>query len=183
MVICVKIICFVTYFAPFLGLGSLLAHWKAEQTPHKEYTDLPQFPYKPSDLFRTKFDKHGVSTLPSYTLYTFLTLGQAFGVFIGLLVLQSVMIAAVKSRFSEKFRTADWASKIHNIIANLTIPDAFRDFDEVDEDEEEKTPEEYRKNWTAVCKEVFALLVLNFLSNMMFLVPIWVTGKLLYIKQ
>ena len=54
---------------------------------------------------------------------------------------------------------------------------------EVDKDEEEKTPEEYRKNWTAVCKEVFALLVLNFLSNMMFLVPIWVTGKLLYIKQ
>ena len=121
--------------------------------------------------------------MPSYTLYTFLTLGQAFGVFIGLLAVKAAMIAGIKFSLSEKFCSAEWTSKLQDILANLTIPDVFRDFDEVEKDEKEKSAEDYRTNWAAVCKEVFALLFLHFLSNLSLLLPIWVTGNNLYAKH
>ena len=175
--VCFKVICYVIYFAPFFGLSNLLAHWKAEQIPHEAHDDLSQFQYKPSILYRTQFDDLESPLLPPYSLYTYFTLGQASAAFLGLLMIQAGIITTVKKSFSEQFRAAAWPSKTWDILANLTIPDAFCDFDEVNNGAEKRTPEDYKKSWSAVRKENFCLLSLHCLFNFLFLIPVMVTGK------
>ena len=155
----------------------LITCWKAEQIPHQEF-DCLLYQYSAS-LYRTNFDAHGIPILPSYSLYTYLTLGQAFCAFLGLLLLHASVTAIIKYIISNIFRTAYWTSKLRDVLANLTIPDAFRDFDEFYKDKEEKTPKEYRSCHSAVKREMLSLISLHFLTNILLLVPIMVTGEIL----
>ena len=81
---------------------------------------------------------------------------------------------------SPEFLSAKWTNKLQDVVANLTIPDAFQDFYKKAQNEEEKSNEEYKRKWTYVCKEVFSLLSLQLLSNLLLTLPLLITGNLLY---
>ena len=95
------------------------------------------------------------------------------------MLLHASVTTIIKYILSYTFKAAFWTSKLKDILANLTIPDVFRDFDEFYKDKEEKTPKDYRSYHSAVKREVLSLIGLHFLTNILFLVPIMVTGEVL----
>ena len=95
------------------------------------------------------------------------------------------------------FRNARWQTKFLHLLESINVPDTFRDWDEEEEVERGtkknddnmekvgktveteilKTPEEYRTCWRSVLIETVGMVGLQMLSNLLFLVPIFVTGK------
>merc|ERR1711974_85311 len=67
---------------------------------------------------------------------------------------------------------------ILHLLESTNVPDAFLDWDddEVDEVGVEKTPEEYRGRWKSVLSETVGMIGLQMLSNLLMLVPIFVTA-------
>merc|ERR1712037_699473 len=60
---------------------------------------------------------------------------------------------------------------------STNVPDTFMDWDDDEENEVEieKTPEEYRIRWKSVLSETVGMIGLQMLSNLLMLVPIFVT--------
>ena len=92
----VRIICIIAYFAPFLGLLNCLAHWKADQLLQRGASE--------------------------YTDYTGIALGPAFIIFVVMMVLQSVIIFCVKMHMSEGFCEAVWSCKLQHVVEVLNMP-------------------------------------------------------------
>ena len=84
-----------------------------------------------------------------------------------------------KTLLSKQFKLAGWAAKVQHCIELLTIGEVFRDFDETDDDGEERTPKVYEKRWNESLVKMLTSLTINCVSNMILLVPIFVTGNLL----
>jgi len=114
---------------------------------------------------------------PEITNYTMVTLQHAFFIFLGLLVLHDLAIFALKMATSIPFRKACWQTKLLHLLESTNVPDTFMDWDDDDEDEVEieKTPEEYRIRWKSVLNETVGMIGLQMLSNLLMLVPIFVT--------
>merc|ERR1719458_2365007 len=111
------------------------------------------------------------------TNYTLVTLQHAFFIFLGLPVLHNLAIFALKMATSIPFRNACWQTKLLHLLESTNVPDSFMDWDDDEEDEVEikKTPEEYRIRWKLVLNETVGMIGLQMLSNLLMLVPIFVT--------
>merc|ERR1719209_845456 len=107
---------------------------------------------------------------PHYTDYTLVSLQTAFGLFIALLVIHGIANFIVKSTLSNQFKGADWSSKTQHCIEMLSIPEVYSDFDD-DDGLEELSPKDFEKAW----RDCFSIF-LNLVSNMLMLVPIFVTA-------
>ena len=116
------------------------------------------------------------------TNYTMVTLQHAFFIFIGLIVLQDLAIFVLKMVTSIPFRNARWKTKLLHLLESTNVPDNFMDWDddEKDEVEIEKTPEEYRSRWKLVLYETLGMIGLQMLSNLLLLLPVFVTGEFLF---
>ena len=76
------------------------------------------------------------------------------------------------------FKSAGWLTKIGHVVESLHVPDVFRDFDVDMNPEEERTPEDYRMAYNSVLKETLWMTSLQAISNILLLVPLFVTGDI-----
>ena len=77
------------------------------------------------------------------------------------------------------FRKARWQTKLLHLLESTNVPDTFMDWDDDEEDEVEieKTVEEYRSRWKSVLTETMGMIGLQMISNLLMLVPIFVTSE------
>ena len=113
------------------------------------------------------------------TNYTLVTLQQAFFIFLSLLALHDLAIFALEIATSIPFRKARWQTKLLHLLESINVPDTFMDWDNDEEGEVEikKTAEEYRTRWKLVLTETMGKIGLQMLSNLLMLVPIFVTSE------
>ena len=109
---------------------------------------------------------------PSYTMYTIFSLGNAFLALLGLMFIQSLLIFLLKRKLSPEFALATWTGKLHHMMEAINIPDCFSDWDDNEGD-----VEEHRRRKTAVMRETSIMILVQFISNLLMLVPLWVTGE------
>ena len=149
LVYATRILCMLAFFGPSLGLLDCLAHWWAEQ--------LNENP-------------------PEFTEWTAIGLGNALRVFIGLLVVQIVTTTILKLALSKDFRTAfkKWSlsSILQHLVLTVNIPDNYTDWDQC-----EGSPAEHQRRKSRSNSENFAMIVVHNISNMLLLVPLWMTGN------
>ena len=108
-----------------------------------------------------------------YTAYTGIKIGPAFGVFIGLLLLQMLVMLIVKNKLSPRFRVAHWQTKVKHILESVNRPDYF-----VDWDRGTGSVAELKRRWEEVIRETSAMVGISFLFNLLLLVPLWFTSKM-----
>ena len=110
-----------------------------------------------------------------YTAYTGIKIGQAFGVFIGLLLLQMFVMFFVKNKMSPRFRSAHWQTKVKHILESVNRTDYFVDWERGNGNEAQ-----LKQRWKEVIGETSAMVVINFLFNLLLLVPLWFTSKMAF---
>ena len=184
----VKICCYVAYFAPFLGLMGSLSHWQAEQTsfdinsgPLDVNSTIPYWDNITgtprsilfSQIFRTDYSNPADWKTPSYTAYTILTLGQAYAVFFGLLVIKATLVMALKAGLSKDFWAASKGSKLKHVLEGINSAEPYSDWDAG-----EGGPADHRSRWWATFRETAAMIGLHFLFNLVLLIPVFVTGEI-----
>ena len=134
---CARLLSIVCFFTPFIGLFSLLNHYKLEQIPFgpskegklKPY-DVMTFGNKTftwGEIDRWIFD-NDTDTAPGYNKYTLFTLAEAFQLFWIVIFIQFLAVYMVKVMTSKKFREADKLEKLIHVTQNMTIADPFEDF-------------------------------------------------------
>ena len=179
----IRIGVFVFYFAPFLGLMGLLAHWLADQIPFSD----PSFRDKTYNYYWSLEDTKSTRNVsfsqlhlhykgsepPHYSHYTGLGLGQAYLVFWAGLAVQFLLVLATKQWLSRAFRRAGLGSRILHGFLSLNIADTFGDWDS----ETLGSAEEYRARAGEVAREMAGAETLHCLTNLMLIVPIWYTGE------
>ena len=110
-----------------------------------------------------------------YTAYTGIRLGQAFGIFVGLILLQMLVMFSVKKKMSARFRAVDWRTKVKHILESVNRTDYF-----VDWDQGNGSVAELKRRWQEVIVETSAMVAINFLFNFLLLVPLWFTSKMAF---
>ena len=180
----VRILCGVAFFAPFLGLGNCLAHWVAEgkslspsMMSNLNSTSAFWDASTVSAIYRSDYTDPQLPIPVPYTAYTILRLRDASVVFVGLLIFQSLLVLLIKMRLSPHFKAAKWTSKLQHLMIANVFPDSFKDW-EYDEDEvEEKTVDDYKRSRCAVTKEITSMIFLQFMINLAFMTPLFITSK------
>ena len=189
-----NVIGIVAYFVPFLGLFSILTHWKAEQTTwaSTNVTFLEDGLYKSrplnystdtlhltdgvslawSELNRANYTGPAQPTPPPYTFYTGLTLQTAFSLFLFLHTLHLLSVIAVK------WLTVPGLTRQKNLLEvfthgleNMKLPYPVRDWDRGS-----GGVEEHRLRCRGVAREMLATLAVNLLWGLVLLVPVLYTG-------
>ena len=183
-----RIFAIIAYFGPFLGLLGTLAHHTAEKLPLKEATfrklNETGFEYwdkatgraatvAASLLYRADYSSDPPIP-PLETEYTGTTLRSAYLIFISLLFVQALIILAIKTKMSKKFRKSWWGSKLQHVVECLSLSDSYADWDDA-----EGSVEDLRKQRGAVFKEILATSALQLISNLLLLLPLLYAGKTL----
>ena len=179
----VRILAFVMYFAPTLGLFNLLRHLQAEQTQW-DPNIIKYFVYNgtihlgnSSAIFWNQIDRWTISNdnllPPHYTLYTYYTLLEYFYGFWIILLLQSICVYVVKKTCSVPFCKSNWLEKIIHVVENTHIPYNYMEWDAITIG----GFEEHLKGMYQNKKEVVSVMIVNFLFNAILLLPMGNLGK------
>ena len=176
----------VVFFAPSLGLFNILNHWKAEQIPFqvrsKKFQKINSVfsnedmmylfnatPTPWASIDRWTYEENPKP--PNYTLYTGLTLGNYFQLFLLTTVVQVVIIMFTKRCTSPSFKSACLPIQAIHALECSTISIPFQDWDT-----KSGTIEEHEKRRNEVSKEVLATLGVNKIIGSAMLVPLIFTG-------
>ena len=107
-----------------------------------------------------------------YIVYTGIRLGHAFGVFVGLILLQMLVMFFVKKKMSPRFRASNWPTMLKHLFESVNRPDYF-----VDWDRGGGNVDEHERRWRMVLAETSAMVGIHFVFNLLLLVPLWVTSR------
>ena len=132
---------------------------------------------------RTNYTDPNYPIPPSYTLYTGLSLGNTFLVFLGLLAIHFNILFIVK--LSTENWWIDGFRGFFNIMIssfeNMNICRPTQDWDQKKTDKYgyqiQSTMKYYRKRYKEVQIELFISYVLNWIFSIIFLIPLWYAGK------
>lgn len=186
-----RVIAILSLFIPSLGLFNILHHWQAEQIPFfmrqskaegwygglgyndtLELNGLTGTVYW-RDLDRTDWSDPQHPVFAPYTFYTGLTLGQTFVAFLVLLYFHLMAIMAVKIFTADNIMKAGKLELLRHCLENMNIPVPYEDFDvgggEISD---------YRERRRKVNREMFWLMMVNFVVNTLMLTPLIFTGEL-----
>ena len=180
-----RIFTILTYFGPFLGVLGTLAHHTAEKLSLRKETFMnltSDFEYwdnytgrtatvASSLLFRSNYTG-GTPIPPEATSYTGISLQTAYFLFLSLLTVQALIILPLKIKISKKFSEASWGSKLQHVVECLSLPETFSDWDDA-----EGSVEDLRKQRREVFKEILATSSLQFITNMLLLLPLFFAGR------
>ena len=134
------------------------------------------------DLDRWNYSNPDLATPPPYTLYTILTLGEAFQVFLVIMGAHTLMMLIVKISTSSKFRTRKHPlGKFIHVVQNLSLASSYKDWDE-NMDEEVRTITKYKRRFQRTNIEMACCLTLNIVVSLVMLVPLFYTGSQLILK-
>ena len=180
----------IVFFLPSLGLFSILNHWKAEQLPFKIRMQAFKLQFMtPVDIIAlnnmtgiinwTSIDRWNYNSTnnnkpqpPLYSLYTRLSLGHSFAVFLTLMVLHFIAISVVKIITAKKANKESWFNFMVHVIENVNIPFPYKDWDT-----ENLTVAEFKQRLREVKIEMTWTYVANFLINIVMFCPFWWTGE------
>merc|ERR1719318_2555150 len=190
-----RIMVLVFFFVPAFGLLDLLYHWNYEQTPfavsqsgkmtnkdtlyvHNSnplpWAHLDRWIYADPEYQEwrgeMKFERFKTIIPPPYTIYTGLSLGQHFILFWVILAVHTIAIAFTKWFMSETYRKTSYLKKFVHALENLNFPYAFQDWDTL-----HGTIREHKDRLQKVTKEVTAVMAVNFIFNLLLLVPLFYT--------
>ena len=187
-----RIMAIVVFFLPSLGLFSILNHWKAEQLQFRIrilYSELRSM--TPNDIIalnnmsrnvtwtsidRWDYTNHDKPQPPPYSLYTGLSLGHTFKVFLILMVLHLIAITVVKVNTVKKTKKESWFNFLVHVIENMNIPYPYKDWDI-----EDLTVAEFKQKLRGVNIEMAWTYVVNFIIHILMFCPFWWTGKKAYL--
>ena len=191
LVFLIRIVSIVSYFAPFIGLWDILNHYQAETIPldletfqllngtvdqqYHFWNTLTNEPDKIpiSSLFRSDYSDPKHSLPPPTTLYTSIDLKTAFVIFWSIYLTYAILLAVFKCLFSKEFKSASKFKKLQHIVEALNLPEAFSDWDS---DLELGIPG-LQDKWSKVLCEMLIMVALQFLTNMVLLIPLFITGR------
>ena len=184
LVYSVRLSCVVAFFGPFLGLFNVLSHWHAEQMVLDSWvfiynlsltTGSPVFESSRrvfKSVYRANYSNPHYPVPPSYTLYTQISLGTSFAVFLSLLTLQGLVNFLLETRLSQEFKEAKWTSKLQHLLESVNRGDSFADWDV-----SPGRPSEYRRRWWNVMAETIVMIGVQLITNLALLIPLWVTSR------
>ena len=193
------------YFAPALGLFSLLHHWQAEQTPWEPniegyFVTNGTIEFENHTIAWNKIDrwsKRNNETIfvevtnvqgtltnnsnmnyladnpePSYTLYTYFTLGQYFVGFCIIMSVHMVFVYLAKWKYGhDNFQQLNHLEKVIHAIENLNIPFNIEEWDSG-----KGNAQAHRQRMEANAIEIKAVMLVNFLFNSLMLTPLCILG-------
>jgi len=164
-----RAVCVVGFFVPFLGLLDVLAHWKAEQYNKDEFkNEAERTGYCNSE---TTPDKLATGRC-HYSKYTGVSLGVAFGFFVLGLFIQTGIALIVKLAMNKQFRNTSFGSKLQHITLIVNLPDNFGDWTSGGGDFDD-----LKRRQRMHLVENFFMILLQFISHMLMVIPFWVTAK------
>ena len=108
---------------------------------------------------------------PSYTLYTGLTLGNYFLLFLSIMIAQIIAIIVIKILTVNGLQLKNWFDLVIHGVENSNIPFPWKDWDEGGGDSAA-----YKKRFKQVNKEMLWTMLINFFFHLMLLVPLFFTG-------
>ena len=178
LVYSVRLSCVVAFFGPFLGLFNVLAHWHAEQMvlDFRVFNQTLGESWRSLDtIYRANYSDPQHPVPPSYTLYTQISLGTSFAVFLALLTLQGLVNLLLETKLSQEFKEAKWTSKLQHLLESANRGDSFADWDV-----SHGRPSEYRRRWSNTMAETIVMIGVQFVTNMALLIPLWITSRNLF---
>ena len=125
-----------------------------------------------SSINRADYTNPSKPTTPGYNLYTGLDLGQAYLVFLLVLLLQVVSIFLCKLYTTEQFKRQSTLHKIMHSVENCSLTSPLQDWDTEIGD---VTAHSMRMQQVKV--EMSVAMLINFFWNAVMLVPLLFTGK------
>ena len=181
-----RILSILSFFAPSLGLLSILHHHHAEQLPFRlrvqnartvtptdkiglfGMTDSVLW----SELDRWSYDDPDHPVPPPFSLYTGMTLKGTFWAFIGISLVHMIVTLGIKIFTSEEFsKKQDYFKKFIHILEHLNINFPYSDWDLGDH-----SKEEYKRRYRNTNKEMAFTFICNFIFSAFMLIPLWYTG-------
>ena len=181
----------VSYYSPYIGLLDIMIHYQAETLPLDMETwmsfndSLYQY-WNPiadefqainiSELFRSSYSDNDYAQPPPTTIYTIILLGKAFIIFWVIFLVYAALLILMKYSINEDFKKASVGEKFQHIIEALNLPEAFGDWDtncNLD-------LEGHREKWWKVMIEMLLMVLMQLISNLILLIPFFVTGNLIY---
>ena len=199
----IRIGVYVAFFSASIGLLGVLNHYHAEiskfldpdiwcndntttggqQLFHYWDSTTDQFQsVKVADIFQSTYScSEGKSPqfleVPPTTLYTVISFGQAYGLFLGFYVIYGLILTWIKNCMNNDFKMSPKGEKIQHILMTLHCPEAFGDWDS----DHDLDVAGHLKKWKSILKESLVMILMQCLSNLILLVPLFVTGKLVCI--
>ena len=170
------------YFAVPFGLFNLLRHSQSEQAHWDPVIDnffLDQNGYiqfgKSPKILWTSINRWNstLQTPPSYRLYTEFGLKHYFLAFWVVTIIQFIVVFLVKLKISVPFVRMCLIDKIVHIMENINVYQCTEDWDH-----RLGTAEDHIKRMNKNFREYVALAVVNYLSNIVLLVPLSILGNL-----
>ena len=189
LIFLVRISSLVAYFSPSLGLLGMMNHHHAERFPldpeiwnNLKKTDFHylsaitgQHQTIPvSELFRSNNPTDGTPSSPPITLYTYITLKTAYILFGAFFIVYALLLLLIKTKISDRFASASWGEKLQHLIDVVNVPDPFKDWDS----EENLEIRMQAKLWKSTLIEMFVMIGLQLLTNLLLLTPFWIAGTI-----
>ena len=178
--IAIRVLSYILFLTPGLGLLHTLRHLQGEMYPFYNpyynhvnvsedlfyFGNAPPIPW--SQITRWNYTGYKDAEPPRKELYTFFHIGQYFWILLGILVLniitQIIMMRLTNFQVFNKLSAID--TLIHG-ISNCFIPHPMEEWDE-----KEGTVEMHRQRKYLVWIEMVASIILNFVFNVILLVPL-----------
>ena len=145
-----------------------LDRWAYAQPQYREYEEHG---YREYEDYENKFLGFKTIILPPYTLYTGLSLVQHFILFWVILAVHSIAIAITKLIMSKDYRRTSYLKMFVHALENVNFPIAFLDWDAL-----HGTIQDHKDRLQKVVREVSAVMAVNFIFNLLLLVPMFYTG-------
>ena len=120
---------------------------------------------------------------PSYTLYTGLSLGDTFKLFLGILSLHFIILLILKLSTENWKRDGfrGWFNIMISSLENMNISRPTQDWDQKQTDDGNQvhsTIDYYKKKFRYVRNELIISYVLNWIFSFVLLIPLWYSGEL-----
>ena len=183
--IVLRIFSCILYLTPALGLFDILRHLQGEMFPYWDpyfypddisnfnfyFGDAP--PLNWSEITRWNYIDSGVAEPPQLTVYTYFTIQQYLGFFMCIFAIQFVFHLALKIQTNPfVFRKLSWIDCVIHIISCCFIPCPMEEWDT-----EKGTVAMHKERKNLVLKEMLAVMILNFCTNIFMLTPLIILGK------
>ena len=182
-----RVLVFVMYFTPPLGLFNLLRHLQAEQTRWDDnivkhfvnedgtiqFGNSSNIPWNEIDRWTNSSDCEQTLQSPHYTLYTTYNLIDYFYGFCAVLIIQTIWVYIVKLKFSHAFGKSSWLERLIHSMENIHIPYNYEEWDTEKSGDVAKHIQRMKHN----TKEVMSVMIINFLFNCILLIPLGNLGN------
>ena len=190
-----RILAFIIFFIPSLGLYNILYHWESETYPYKfrirsvkginmtpsvnariELFNMTETVYW-SELDRWDYSDPQHPTAPSYKLYTGTNLHETFALFFVVLAVHCMSLLVVKMKTSEEFQSkGNYFEKMLHLLENVNFPVPYRDWDHGIH-----SVAEFRRRYSNTEREmVWSFAVTSLYTAVMF-TPLFYTGCYIYL--